>query len=185
MEGVEVPVSVIDTLNSTLMSVQQLDTELSQFLSLCDPDFLAQLPLLERAHSLFSLAKLSSTLFSFLIFRDGCCVACLKLLPFVCSSPQDKINVLQKKLERFSRLSEAQKQDDLGKISGGEGSDMNYQECAGQKRKYPFSEEQLDQIDAMESLNKEKEELLGDNNGNVKSAIVIDISDDDDEILAP
>ncbi|KAL2317968.1 hypothetical protein Fmac_031844 [Flemingia macrophylla] len=41
-----------------------------------------------------------------LIFRDGCCVACLKLLPFVCCSPQDKIKVLQKKLERFSRLSE-------------------------------------------------------------------------------
>ncbi|KAL2327477.1 hypothetical protein Fmac_020904 [Flemingia macrophylla] len=41
-----------------------------------------------------------------LIFHDGCCVACLKLLPFVCCSPQDKINVLQKKLERFLHLSE-------------------------------------------------------------------------------
>jgi len=64
MDGVEVPEAMIDTLNRTLESLQQLETQLPQFLSLSDPDFLAELPLVERAHSLFSLAKLTSTLFS-------------------------------------------------------------------------------------------------------------------------
>jgi len=70
MDGVEVPEAVIETLNRTLESLQELETELPQFLSLSDPDFLAQLPYLERAHSLFSLAKLASTLFSCLLFSS-------------------------------------------------------------------------------------------------------------------
>lgn len=180
MEGIEVPEAVTDTLRSTLESLQQLETQLPQFLSLSDPELLAELPLVQRAHSLFYLAKLTSTLFSLKLRCRG-----VNPNGHPVKSELDKINVLQKKLERFPRLSEAQKQDDLGNISGGEGPDMNYQERAGQKRKYSSSEEQFVQIDAMESLNKEKEEL-GDNNGNVKRAIVIDISDDDeDELLAP
>jgi len=70
IDGVEVPEAMIETLNRTLGSLQQLETELPQFLSLSDPDLLAQLPLLERAHSLFSLAKLASTLFSCLLFSS-------------------------------------------------------------------------------------------------------------------
>jgi len=63
---------------------------------------------------------------------------------------------------------------------------MNYEERAGQKRKYPSSEEPSIQIDDMESLVKVKEENLGYNSGNVKGTMVIDISDDDDdEVLQP
>ena len=69
-------------------------------------------------------------------------------------------------------------------ISSGEGPKMNkYQEQAGQKRKYPSSEEQSVQIAAGELVNVKKEtvEVLGDNNGSIKEPIVIDISDDDDD----
>lgn len=71
-------------------------------------------------------------------------------------------------------------------INGGEGPEMNYEERAGQKRKYPSSEEPSVQIDHMESLEKVKEEHLGYDTENVKGTVVIDISDDDDdEVLAP
>lgn len=72
-------------------------------------------------------------------------------------------------------------------ISRGEGTNINYPEQAGQKRKYPSSEEQSVQTDAEEFLEKATGELLGDNIGSSKKAIVIDLSDDDDddELLAP
>lgn len=64
VEGVAVPESTIELLNRTLYDIEQLEPQLPQFLSLSDPDYLSQLPLLRRAHSLISLAKLTSTLFS-------------------------------------------------------------------------------------------------------------------------
>ncbi|KAL2974366.1 hypothetical protein AAZX31_14G100600 [Glycine max] len=101
MDGVEVPEAMIDTLNRTLESLQQLETQLPQFLSLSDPDFLAELPLVERAHSLFSLAKLTSTLFSLKLRCRG-----VNPNGHPVKSELDKINVLQKKLERLPRFSE-------------------------------------------------------------------------------
>ncbi|KAK7377116.1 hypothetical protein VNO80_02536 [Phaseolus coccineus] len=179
IDGVEVPEAMIETLNRTLGSLQQLETELPQFLSLSDPDLLAQLPLLQRAQSLFSLAKLASTLFSLKLRCRGA-----NPNDHPVKSELDKINVLQKKLERLARLSEAQEQDTRN-MNGGEGPERNYEERAGQKRKYPSSEEPSVQIDHMESLEKVKEELLGYNTENVKGTVVIDISDDDDEVSFP
>lgn len=175
MDGIQVPEAVIDTLNCTLENLQQLETMLPQFLSLSDPEFLAELPLLQRAHSLFSIAKLTSTLFSLKLRCRG-----VNPNDHSVKFELDKINALQKRLERFPCSSEAQKQD-MGNISGGEEPEMNYQEQTGQKRKYPSSEEQFVKIEAMESLGKEKGDILGgSSNGNIKGAIVIDISDDDD-----
>jgi len=71
-------------------------------------------------------------------------------------------------------------------INGEEGLELNYEEGAGQKRKYPYSEEPSVQIDHVESLKKVNEEHLGCNSENVKGTVVIDISDDDDdEVLEP
>lgn len=64
IDGVTVPEATIESLNRTLHSVEQLEAQLPEFLSLSDPELLEQMPLLDRAHSLFSLAKLTSTLFS-------------------------------------------------------------------------------------------------------------------------
>ncbi|BAT82449.1 hypothetical protein LR48_Vigan07g250200 [Vigna angularis] len=177
IDGIEVPEAVMETLNRTLGSLQQLETELPQFLALSDPDLLAQLPFLERAHSLFSLAKLTSTLYSLKLRCRG-----VNPNDHPVKSELDKLNLLQKKLERLPLLSEAQEQD-IRNINGEEELEMNYEEQAGKKRKYPSSEEPSIQIDDMESLEKVKEEHLGYNSGNVKG-MVIDISDDD-EVLEP
>lgn len=55
--------TTIESLKRTLYNVEQLQSQLPEFLALSDPDHLSTLPLLQRAHSLFSLAKLTSTLF--------------------------------------------------------------------------------------------------------------------------
>ena len=74
----------------------------------------------------------------------------------------------------------AAQEQDTRNISEEEEPEMNYQERTSQKRKYPSSEEQFVQIDAVGSLVNVNEEHVGDNNGNIKEAIVIDISDDDE-----
>lgn len=79
VEGAAVPESTIELLNRTLYNLEELETQLPQFLSHSDPDYLSQLPLLRRAHSLISLAKLTSTLFS-------CSYLQLYLLPLSSSS---------------------------------------------------------------------------------------------------
>ncbi|KAK7260960.1 hypothetical protein RIF29_27263 [Crotalaria pallida] len=64
-------------------------------------------------------------------------------------------------------------------LSGGEGPNVSYQEQAGQKRKYPSSEETA--AEEFEEEDFEVEELLHDSNGSIKEPIVIDLSSDDDE----
>ncbi|XP_061364936.1 uncharacterized protein LOC133308310 [Gastrolobium bilobum] len=175
MEGVEVPEEMMDAVNRTLSSVEQLETHLPQFLSLSDPQFLSQMPYLERAHSLLSLAKLTSTLFSLKLRCRG-----INPNDHPVKSELDKLSEYQKKLDRLQILIEAQKQD-VRNISREEELKLNYQECAGQKRKYPSSEEQSVKTEPEEFLEKTTGELLGNNDGSLKGPMVIDISDDDDE----
>ncbi|XP_057425432.1 uncharacterized protein LOC130718822 [Lotus japonicus] len=174
IDGVTVPEATIESLNRTLHSVEQLEAQLPEFLSLSDPELLEQMPLLHRAHSLFSLAKLTSTLFSLKLRCRG-----INPNDHPFKSELDRISKFQKKLELLPRLSEAQRQD-MRNTSRGEGPNMNCEEQAGQKRKYTSSEEQSAQTGAKEFLEKETGELRVDNRGNSKEAIVIDISDDDD-----
>jgi hypothetical protein len=70
VEGVTVPESSLETLNRTLYNLEQIESQLPEFLSNSDPDLLSQLPLLQRAQSLFTLAKLTSTLFSCSYFKS-------------------------------------------------------------------------------------------------------------------
>lgn len=67
-----------------------------------------------------------------------------------------------------------------------------YEEQTGQKRKYPSSEEQFDQIDSKEYVEKlPGEDVVGGSSSgsSIKEAIIIDLSDDDDddddEVIAP
>lgn len=58
-----VPESVMDSVNTTLSNLHDLKTHFHEFLSLSsDPHVLSQLPPLQRAQSLFFLAKITSTL---------------------------------------------------------------------------------------------------------------------------
>ncbi|CAK8569950.1 unnamed protein product [Lathyrus sativus] len=178
VEGVTVPESTIELLNRTLYDIEQLEPQLPQFLSHSDPDYLSQLPLLRRAQSLISLAKLTSTLFSLKLKCRG-----INPNDHPFKSELDRVSVCQNRLERLPNFSEAEWQDMVEE-------NLNYHEQTGQKRKYPSSEEQPDQYDSKEFLEKSTGELLdgGNSGSSIKEAITVDLSDDDDdddEVIAP
>ncbi|CAI8605967.1 unnamed protein product [Vicia faba] len=170
VEGAPIPESTLEVLNRTLYNLEQLETQLPQFLSHSDPDYLSQLPLLRRAHSLISLAKLTSTLFS---LKLKCRGVNPNDHPF--KSELDRVSVCQNRLERLPNLSEEEWQDMVEE-------NLNHHEQAGQKRKYPSSEEQPDQYDSKEFVEK-REELLGGGNigSSINGAIIVDLSDDEDD----
>lgn len=62
--GVTVPESVMDSVKRSLVNVEDLGTNFLEFLSLSDPDVLAQMHPLQRAESLLLLAKATTTLFT-------------------------------------------------------------------------------------------------------------------------
>lgn len=69
MKGVEresgaVPESVMDAVNQTLANVEEVQSHLHEFLSLSDPEVLTKMPPLQRAQSLFLLAKITSALYA-------------------------------------------------------------------------------------------------------------------------
>lgn len=57
-----VPEPVLHSAKATLLGLEALRTQLPEFLSLADPDVLAELPPLQRARALLVLAKAASTL---------------------------------------------------------------------------------------------------------------------------
>lgn len=59
-----VPESVMDSVKRTLVNVEEVRTQCLDFLSLSDPEVLAELPPLQRAESLLLLAKATTTLFA-------------------------------------------------------------------------------------------------------------------------
>ncbi|KAF3446186.1 hypothetical protein FNV43_RR11365 [Rhamnella rubrinervis] len=63
-ESPVVPDSVMDSINRTLINVEEVRAHLPEFLSLFDPEVLAEMPPLQRAQSLLLLAKVTSTLFA-------------------------------------------------------------------------------------------------------------------------
>ncbi|CAJ2675083.1 unnamed protein product [Trifolium pratense] len=172
LENVTVPESTtLETLNRTLYNVEQLQLELPEFLSNSDPDLLSQLPLLQRAQSLFTLAKLTSTLFSLKLKCRG-----INPNDHPFKSELDRLSLCQRKLERLPNLSEEQWQDMMEK--------KMYQEQTGQKRKYPSSEEQFEEYDSKEFVEKLPGEFLGgdgSSGSSIKEPIIIDLSDDDDD----
>ncbi|KAK7260958.1 hypothetical protein RIF29_27261 [Crotalaria pallida] len=170
---VQVPESTKEAVNQTLSSIEHLQTQLPQFLTLSHPQFLSQMPPLQQAHTLFSLAKITSTLFSLKLRCRG-----VDPRGHPIKSEFERLSLYQRKLERLMELSEAQRHD-MRNISGGEGPNVSYQEQAGQKRKYPSSEETA--AEEFEEEDFEVEELLHDSNGSIKEPIVIDLSSDDDE----
>lgn len=63
-ESTVVPVSVMESVKRSLVHVDEIQTKFHDFLSLSDPDVLAQMPPLQRAESLLLLAKATTTLFT-------------------------------------------------------------------------------------------------------------------------
>ncbi|KAE8735907.1 pentatricopeptide repeat-containing protein [Hibiscus syriacus] len=206
MEGGEIgssaiPESVMSSVNTTLVNVENLRTHLLQFLSLSDPDVLAEMSPLQRAQAFFSLAKASTTLFALRLRCSG-----VHPDDHPIKSELERLSLYQEKLERFIDLSKAplrpsttlnsqaatrfiehslpdltpEQRLNMRQISKGEGTRIKYSDSNVQKkRKYQSSEKQSVQNAAKEFLEKAARELFGDKKDGFKGPLQVDASDDD------
>ncbi|KAI5403872.1 hypothetical protein KIW84_051135 [Lathyrus oleraceus] len=175
-ESIAVPESVMDSVNTTLSNLHELRSHFEQFLPLMNPQILSQIPPLQRAHSLFLLSKITSTLLALKL-------RCTGVQPdnHSVKSEFDRLDIYQDKLERLLDLNKEQRQK-MRNLSRGEGQKRKHGERAGQKRKYQSSERPSVQTAAKEFLEKATRELLGGNNGGIKGPLQIDnMSEDDDD----
>lgn len=207
MEGGErgssaIPESVMNSVKTTLVNVENLRTHLLEFLSLSDPDVLAQMPPLQRAQAFFTLAKATTTLFALKLRCSG-----VHPDEHPIKSELERLSLYQEKLERFIELSKAPlrpsttlnsqaatrfiehslpdltpvQRQSMRQISKGEGRTIK---CSGsnvkKKRKYQSSEKQSVEDAAKEFLEKAARELFGDKKDGFKGPLQVDDTSDDD-----
>ncbi|RXH91373.1 hypothetical protein DVH24_020396 [Malus domestica] len=205
MEGSSIiPDSVMESVKKTLGDVEELRPHLLQFLSLADADVLAEMPPLERAHSLLMLSKATTLLFALRL-------RCTGVNPFnhPVKTEFDRLKLYEEKLEKLVDLSKAplrpsttlnhqaatrfiehslpdltpDQRQSMRAISKGDGPTMKYLERnAPKKRKYQSPNKQSVQSAAKEFLEKAAREILGDNEGGLKGPIQIS-SDEEDMVL--
>lgn len=200
-----VPEAVMDSVNTTLSNLREFRSHFQQFLPLMNPQTLSQLPPLERAHSLFLLSKITSTLLTLKLRCSG-----VQPDDNPVKSELDRVELYQDKLERLLDLNKAplrpstmlnsqaatrfiehslpdltpEQRQRMRNLSSGEGKKRKHQEQAGQKRKYQSSEKPSISVQAaaQEFLEKAQRELFGGNNGGIKGPLQIDnMSESDDD----
>ncbi|KGN55423.1 nuclear nucleic acid-binding protein C1D [Cucumis sativus] len=196
-----VPEKVMDSVKTTLDNVEQVQTHLISFLSIAEPDVLAQMQPLQRAQSMLLLARVTTTLFALKLRCSG-----VHLDDHPIKSELERLSLYQDKLERFIGLSKAplkrsttlnyqaatrfiehslpdltqEQKLSMRDISRGKGQKMKQLERNVQKkRKYQSSEKQSVQTAAKEFLEKAARELLGDCNGGLQGPLCGDALDDD------
>ncbi|CAM9001757.1 hypothetical protein QQ045_004954 [Rhodiola kirilowii] len=197
-----VPESVLEVMQRTAQNVKDLEAHVLEFLSLAEPDVLAELPPLQRAQSLLLLAKATSALFTVRLRCSG-----VHPDDHAVKSELERLSRYEDKLERFMDLNKAplrpsttlnyraatrfiehslpdltsdQKQS-MRDISRGVGEKINYQDRGARKKmKYQYSGNQSVQAAAKDFLEKAARELLGDNNGGVKGPLLHTDSNDFD-----
>ncbi|XP_019415150.1 PREDICTED: nuclear nucleic acid-binding protein C1D [Lupinus angustifolius] len=201
-----VPESVLESVTTTLSNLHELKSHFHEFLSLSsDPQVLSQLPPLQRAQSLFFIAKLTSTLLTLKLRCNG-----VHPDNHPIKSELERLELYEDKLERLLNLSKAplrpsttlnyqaatrfiehslpdltpEQRQNMRTISRGEGS-KNHHERAGQKRKYDSSGKQSVKTAAKEFLEKAAREILGNNDDGIKGPLQIVMSDEEDEDEQP
>lgn len=196
-----IPESVMNSVKTTAVNVENLKTHLLQFLSLSDPDVLAQMPPLQRAQAFLSLAKATTTVFALRLKCSG-----VHPDDHPIKSELERISLYEDKLERFINLSKAplrpsttlnsqaatrfiehslpdltpEQRKSMRQIGKGEGPRITYSESSlKKKRKYQSSDKPSVQDAAKEFLEKAARELFGDNKDGFKGPLQVDASDDD------
>ncbi|XP_062022149.1 uncharacterized protein LOC133738592 [Rosa rugosa] len=197
-----IPDSVMESVKRSMGHVEQVGAELPQFLSLCsDPQVLAQLPPLQRAHSLLLLSNLTTTLFTLRLRCSGVYDDDHRV-----NTELERLKLYQEKLQRFIDLSKAplrpsttlnyqaatrfiehslpdltqDQRQGMRDISKAEGKKMKHLERNVQKkRKYESPNRQSVQSAAKDFLEKAARELLGDDNGGLKGPLRAEFSDTD------
>ncbi|KAH7847961.1 hypothetical protein Vadar_032138 [Vaccinium darrowii] len=97
-----VPEGVMEAVKRTSNNMSEFQSQFVEFLSLCDPDVLAELPPLQRAKSLLLLAKATTTLFTLRLRCNG-----VHPDDHAVKSEIERLSLYQDKLERFIDLSKA------------------------------------------------------------------------------
>ncbi|OMO90683.1 Sas10/Utp3/C1D [Corchorus olitorius] len=198
-----IPENVLDSVKTTLLNVENVKTHLLEFLSLSDPDVLAQMPPLQRAQALFLLAKATTTLFTLRLRCSG-----MHPDDHPIKSELERLSLYQDKLERFIDISKAplrpsttlnsraaarfiehslpdltpEQRQSMRQISKGEGPRIKYSDSGVKKRKYQSSEKQSVQAAAKEFLEKAARELFGDNKDGFKGPLLVEANDDDEPL---
>ncbi|KAH9760310.1 nuclear nucleic acid-binding protein c1d [Citrus sinensis] len=99
-ESKVIPDSVMDSLKKSLYNVEQVKAHLLKLISLSDPDVLAEMPPLERAQSLFLVAKATTTLYTLRLRCSG-----VHPDDHPVKSELERLSLYQDKLRRFIDLS--------------------------------------------------------------------------------
>ncbi|EEF46868.1 nuclear nucleic acid-binding protein C1D [Ricinus communis] len=202
MDNSLVPEAVLDSAKTTLANLEKVETQLLNFLSLFNPEILADMPPLERARSLFLFAKATTLLFALRLRCNG-----IDPDEHPVKTELERLKLYQDKLDRFVDLSEAplrpsttlnyqaatrfiehslpdltaEQKTSMRAISRGEGAKMKYLERRAQrKRKYQSPGKDTVQAAASKFLQKAARELLGDNTSGFKGPLRVDMLDKDD-----
>lgn len=198
-----VPKAAMESLRETLASTEELSANLLQFLSMADPDVLAELPPLHRARAFLLLAKAASTLFAVRLRCSG-----IHPDDHPVTKEFERLSLYEEKLERFDDWSKAplrpstklnhqaatrfighslpdltpEQRKSMRDISRGDGGRSRAPEKhrAKKKRKYQSSEKPSARAAAQEFLEKAARELLSSGDCGVKGPLQ-NISDEDDE----
>ncbi|KAF8035665.1 hypothetical protein BT93_C1636 [Corymbia citriodora subsp. variegata] len=192
-----VPEPVLDSARTTLRDLEALRGQFLEFLSLADPDVLAEMPPLQRARVLLVLAKAASTLLAVRLRCNG-----VDPDDHPIKSELERLSLYEGKLERLVDLSKAPlwpsttlnhqaatrfiehslpdltpgQRQRMRELSRGGGPKLkNYE----RKRKYQSPGYQSVQATTKEFLEKAAQELLGSHRTGFKGPL---IDDSDDEI---
>ncbi|XP_078439228.1 sas10/Utp3/C1D family [Wolffia australiana] len=201
-----VPEAVIDAMGKTLSDVRDLEGNLKQFLSMAEPDVLAELSPLHRAHVFLILAKCTSILFSVRLRCSG-----IRPEDHSLRSELERISVCEEKFLKCSDWSKAplrpsttlnfqaatrfiehslpglthEQRKSMKEISrrkgvSGRSSDMR---GARKKRRHESVENKSVRTAAQEFLEKAALELLGPSSCGLKGPLR-DIASDEEEAQA-
>ncbi|KAL6556563.1 hypothetical protein OROGR_005851 [Orobanche gracilis] len=199
------PESVVAAVKRTSSNIDEVKSNLEEFLFCCTNETLSRMEPLERAQALLLLAKATTTLFAVRLRCKGVdpddhpvkkeferlslyqeklqqCMDMNKapLRPSATINPQAATRFIEHSLPD---LSSEQKQS-MRKISQGESPRINYLERNIQKkRKHQSYDKQSVRSAAQEFLEKAARELLGDGKNGVKGPLQPEDSDDDVIIL--
>lgn len=202
-----VPEPVMDSVNRTLVGLDELRNNFLHFLTLCEPEVLEEMPPIDRAQSLLLLARATSTIVTLRLRCSG-----VHPDDHPINSEHERLRLYEDKLQRaidFSKvpvrpsatlnyqaatrfiehslpdLTPEQKKS-MRDISRG-GAKIKYTERTVQKkRKYYVTEKQSVRASAQEFLEKAARELLGNSKDAFKGPLAppqLGSSDEDDPPL--
>ncbi|KAK9100177.1 hypothetical protein Scep_023607 [Stephania cephalantha] len=204
-ENSVIPESVIEAAKRTSSHVEELRTHFTDFLTMADAELLAEMPPLERAQSLFALAKAVSTLVTLRLRCHG-----VHPDEHPINTELERLSLYQEKLDRAVDLSKAplkpsttlnykaatrfiehslpdltkEQKQSMREISRGNGKNrLSDRENGKKKRKYQSKGRQSIQAAAEEFLKKAAKELFGNNNGDIKGPLRIKSEDEEDAIM--